>query len=84
MKIDKVFVSDMETSKDDLLLVQSIIEMAHSLDRQVVAEGVETEEILRMLKVLGCDQAQGYFISRPIRIDELLPMIGTDEVKIYS
>jgi EAL domain-containing protein (putative c-di-GMP-specific phosphodiesterase class I) len=66
VKIDKVFVQAMETSKEDYLLVQSIIEMAHSLDRTVVAEGVETGAGLEMLKAMGCDTIQGYFVSRPV------------------
>lgn len=76
VKIDKVFVSAMETSKEDLLLVQSIIEMAHSLDRTVVAEGVETATALELLRARGCDVIQGYYISRPVPFRELLQGIS--------
>lgn len=72
VKIDKVFVQAMESNKDDNLLVQSIIEMAHSLDRVVVAEGVETGTALEMLKTMGCDVIQGYYVSRPVPFADLV------------
>ncbi|MBT0669118.1 EAL domain-containing protein [Novosphingobium profundi] len=72
VKIDRSFVSSMEANKDDLVLVQSIIEMAHSLDRTVVAEGVETLRSLEMLKERGCDIVQGYYIGRPVPFREML------------
>ncbi|WP_260923640.1 EAL domain-containing protein [Novosphingobium sp. 9] len=78
VKIDKVFVSAMETSKEDLLLVQSIIEMAHSLDRTVVAEGVETAVVLEMLRARGCDLVQGYHIGRPVPFRDFQTQIGQE------
>jgi EAL domain-containing protein (putative c-di-GMP-specific phosphodiesterase class I) len=66
VKIDKVFIRDMETNPEDHLLVQSIIEMAHSLGRLVVAEGVETAGSMGLLRRLNCDQVQGYHIGRPV------------------
>lgn len=75
VKIDRSFVSSMESNKDDFVLVQSIIDMAHSLDRTVVAEGVETAKGLEMLKECGCDIAQGYYISRPVPFREMASMI---------
>lgn len=84
VKIDKVFVSGMETNRSDMLLVQSIIEMAHSLDRRVVAEGVETQELLEMLRGMGCDEIQGYHVSRPVRIEELLPLIEAQTLKAFG
>lgn len=80
VKIDKVFVSTMETSKEDFLLVQSIIEMAHSLDRTVVAEGVETANVLEMLRALRCDAIQGYYLSRPVPFQDLLEQIAKPKV----
>lgn len=80
VKIDKVFVSTMETNKEDYLLVQSIIEMAHSLDRTVVAEGVETANVLEMLKTLRCDVIQGYYLSRPIPFRDLVEHISQPKV----
>ncbi|WP_067737288.1 EAL domain-containing protein [Novosphingobium naphthalenivorans] len=80
VKIDKSFVSSMETNKEDLLLVQSIIDMAHSLDRTVVAEGVETAAALEMLRGLRCDVIQGYFLSRPVPFRELVEQIAQPKV----
>lgn len=81
VKIDKSFVSDMETNRDDLRLVQSIVEMAHSLNRRVVAEGVENKRIMTKLRQLGCDQAQGYHVSRPVRSEDLMRMLQISPVK---
>ena len=80
VKIDKVFVSSMEDGNEDYLLVQSIIEMAHSLDRVVVAEGVETATVLEMLKDLRCDVIQGYYLSRPVPFRDLLEQIAQPKV----
>ena len=80
VKIDKVFISSMESNKEDLLLVQSIIEMAHSLDRTVVAEGVETANALEILKDLHCDIIQGYYLGRPAPFRDLLEQIAQPKV----
>ena len=66
LKIDQSFIKDMDESVDDQIIVRSIIDLAHNLGLTVVAEGVETKEILDRLNKLGCDIAQGYFISRPV------------------
>lgn len=81
VKIDKVFVGDMTSDLQDRLLVQSIIEMAHSLGRRVVAEGVENKDIMMILERLGCDQVQGYHISRPVRWFELEGMLESAKVR---
>jgi EAL domain-containing protein (putative c-di-GMP-specific phosphodiesterase class I)/CHASE2 domain-containing sensor protein len=75
VKIDKVFIQAMEGNKEDLLLVQSIIEMAHSQDRVVVAEGVETQAALEILRAMQCDVIQGYYVSRPVPFRDLLTQI---------
>ena len=67
IKIDKSFVQAVEHSVSDRLMVNSTIELAHSLGHRVVAEGVETEGALLALTAMGCDIAQGYFIGRPMR-----------------
>lgn len=66
LKIDRVFVADVASSRDCRLIIQSIIELAHGLGLTAIAEGVETVEQLRLLRDLGCDIAQGYLISQPI------------------
>ena len=76
IKIDKMFIATITSDRKDLLLVQSIIEMAHSLDRRVVAEGVENAEILAALEAIGCDQIQGYHIGRPVRREDFFATLG--------
>ena len=66
IKIDKSFVIDMASSDADAAIVRSTIGLAHNLGLEVVAEGVETAEVLDKLTALGCDVVQGYFLCRPI------------------
>jgi len=66
LKIDKSFVLAMEHDIDDAKIVRSTIELAHNLGLTVVAEGVETSKAWQLLAALGCDEGQGYFISRPM------------------
>lgn len=72
IKIDKSFVRDICDDTEDLELVKAIIAMARAMRLNVIAEGVENEAQLQLLKDLGCDCAQGYFISRPVPIDAML------------
>lgn len=81
VKIDKVFVQAMEANKEDLLLVQSIVEMAHSQDRTVVAEGVETLAALEILRAMNCDSIQGYYVCRPVPFRDLLTEIKGREAR---
>ncbi len=66
LKIDRSFVMDIITSKDDASIVKAIIAMGHSLGLSIVAEGVETFEQLEFLNNLNCDEYQGYYFSRPV------------------
>ena len=68
LKIDKSFVQDIETDKNDAILVETIISMAHHLKLKIVAEGVETKEQLNFLKRNKCDAYQGYYFSKPLAI----------------
>ena len=65
LKIDKAFVLNMNLNHGDRLIVESTINLAHNLGLKVIAEGVENKEVLALLDYLGCDEAQGYYISRP-------------------
>ena len=65
LKIDKSFVIGMDKNDSDAMIVKSTIDLAHNLGLKVVAEGVENSESIEMLKALGCDIAQGFFISKP-------------------
>ena len=66
LKIDKSFVQELTSNTRDRIMVQKTIEMGHDFGIQVVAEGVETQEQLDLLRSYGCNSAQGYFFSRPI------------------
>ncbi len=70
LKIDRVFVSELTTRAEDASIVRAIISLAHSLRLRVVAEGVETEAQLEILKNMGCDAYQGYYFSRPLPAPE--------------
>jgi diguanylate cyclase (GGDEF)-like protein/PAS domain S-box-containing protein len=66
LKIDRSFVRDLNTGSDSLDIAKAIVEMAHSLRLQVIAEGVETEEQFRQLRELGCNYVQGFLFSKPV------------------
>jgi diguanylate cyclase (GGDEF)-like protein len=66
IKIDQSFVRQISTSPAETAIVKAVISMAHSLNLVVVAEGVETREEFEFLAKLGCDEAQGYYFSRPV------------------
>ena len=66
LKIDRSFVATMTEDPSNALIVRSVIDLGHNLGFTIVAEGVETEQILTALGGLGCDVAQGYHLSRPI------------------
>lgn len=70
LKIDKSFVMEMATDVGDKTIVRSIIELAHNFNLYVTAEGIEDIETLDMLRSMGCETAQGFYIARPIPADE--------------
>jgi EAL domain-containing protein (putative c-di-GMP-specific phosphodiesterase class I) len=69
LKIDQSFIIDVAFDKQDIAIVQSIIELGHNLGYKVVAEGVENGMAWDMLGNLGCDAAQGYHISKPLPVE---------------
>ena len=71
IKIDRSFVTHMDASADKEVVVRSTIDLARNLGKQVVAEGVETVEVLQRLQELGCHLVQGYYVSRPLPAEEL-------------
>ncbi len=78
VKIDRTFITDLDSNDQNLILVRSTLEMAHRLGRKVVAEGVEREEEMDVLRDLGCDIAQGYLLSKPVPLAELVLMLDRD------
>ena len=71
LKIDRTFIAGLGEDLEDTAIVRMIIELAHTLGLEVVAEGVETEGQLQILRELGCDMAQGYYFARPLLSEEV-------------
>lgn len=71
IKIDQSFVRFIHERPNDQALVRSMIEMSHSLNKQVIVEGVETQEAMEIVRKLGAEYVQGYFISKPMPLDAL-------------
>lgn len=84
VKIDRSFVTDMLRDSSNSVIVKSTIDLGHNLGMKVVAEGVEDIECLDMLTALGCDAAQGYYISRPLESDAFLRWLSQRRVGSVS
>ncbi len=70
LKIDRSFITDLAKNTDDAAIVESIVSMAQTLNLEVVAEGVETEEQADFLWKTGCQEAQGYYFSKPLKPED--------------
>ncbi len=70
LKIDRSFISNLDSESNDSILCEAIITMAHRLDMKVIAEGVETDSQKQLLIAMGCDYGQGYFFSKPLTADK--------------
>ena len=75
LKIDKSFINDIPTTHNDAVIARSIIALAHSLEIQVIAEGVESAEQYAFLRENGCDEVQGYLLSRPRPFAEIQALL---------
>ncbi|CAH0344118.1 EAL domain-containing protein [Bacillus sp. CECT 9360] len=88
LKIDRTFIEKIVVNRQDANITQSIIQLAHGLDMKVVAEGVETDEQLELLKTFACDEIQGYILSKPIEAEVfkklLMPVVLKPKVKKKS
>ena len=71
LKIDQSFIRDMAKNADDRLIVKATIELAHTLDLKVIAEGVESAAVHDLLDEMNCDYVQGYYISRPLEVEQI-------------
>ena len=76
IKIDRAFVMAMSENEDSAVIVRSTIELAHGLGMKVVAEGVEDQNAWDRLEALGCDEIQGFFVSRPMPADDVLDWVA--------
>jgi len=70
VKIDHSFIADMVMDKNTLAIVKAVIEIAHVLSLKVIAEGIETKEQLELLQDLNCDELQGFYIGKPLPVEE--------------
>ncbi|MGA2945660.1 MAG: EAL domain-containing protein, partial [Xanthobacteraceae bacterium] len=75
VKIDQSFIRQISTAGDDTTIVKAVIGMARGLKLQVVAEGVETLEELAFLRAYRCDEAQGYYFSRPVPAEQFAMLL---------
>jgi len=75
LKIDRSFIKDVVHNSNDAAIARAIIALGHSLDLSIVAEGVETPEQMHFLLANGCDEVQGYYISRPLPPEALAELL---------
>ena len=76
IKIDRSFIIEVATNDSDMTVVKSMIELSHGLGKRVLAEGVENRDQLNVLRQLGCDAVQGYFIAKPLPEEQLLKYLS--------
>ncbi|WP_262362281.1 putative bifunctional diguanylate cyclase/phosphodiesterase [Robertmurraya massiliosenegalensis] len=75
LKIDREFIRELEEDTDNITIVKALIEVAHSLNMTVIAEGVETKKQDEILSHINCDQIQGYYYSRPLPMNDLVKLL---------
>ena len=84
LKIDKSFIMSLSSDDQNKAIVRTTIKLAHDMHLTVVAEGVEDENTLRQLSDLGCEEAQGYFVSKPLSSDDLLQWLKSRKAISYG
>ena len=82
LKIDQSFVKKMDTDDNSRAIVKTYIMLGHELNMSVIAEGVESKEVMNILSDLGCDNAQGYYISRPMPSEHFLQWLQNFEKQV--
>lgn len=81
LKIDKSFIENISRSEKDSLIAEAIIQLAHSIDVEVIAEGAESNEQLSVLRSKKCDMVQGYIYSKPLQASKLLAILASNDIK---
>lgn len=81
LKIDRSFVVDMVNNQDDRTIVVTLLQMGHNMDLEIVAEGIEDKATLTLLTQLGCNIAQGYFIARPMPVEDFIVWCNENRAK---
>ncbi len=84
IKIDRSFISDVDSNPHSAAIVRGVLGLAHGLDLPVLAEGVETQQQLAFLKKEGCDELQGYLMGRPRPIEEYADWMAGDPLPDVS
>ena len=80
LKIDQSFVQAMATDASARAIVRAIVSLGHSLEMEVIAEGVETAEQLALLRAEGCDEIQGFYFARPMNAKDFIAFAGNQRV----
>ena len=75
IKVDRSFVMECTEQEDKYVIIRTIVAMGHSLDKRIVAEGIETKEQFQLIKGCGCDEAQGYYFSPPVPPDDFAELL---------
>ena len=83
LKIDRSFVMEMLDDESDEVIVRTTIDLAHNMDIKVVAEGVESQEIMNKLKEFNCNSAQGYYLGRPMQADQFIEHLNKNKNKKF-
>ena len=84
LKIDQCFVRDIATNPSDAAIVRAIVSLGHSLDLEIVAEGVETLQQTTMLRAEGCDEVQGFYFAGPMSAEDLISFVRENRARARS
>jgi EAL domain-containing protein (putative c-di-GMP-specific phosphodiesterase class I) len=84
LKIDQCFVRDITTNPSDAAIVRAIVSLGHSLDFEIVAEGVETAQQAKLLRGEGCDEVQGFYFAGPMEAEQLAAFLSENRAQARS